>query len=770
MERKWHLRQVSTLPASLLKAADKNPIVAAYLQDRGITTHEEARQYLEPDSKNLTDPFEFPDMEKAVKRIQLALDSGEIIGIWGDFDVDGQTSTALLVECLEKLGASVQYHLPVRGKETHGISLSSLQSFMGTGIQLLITCDTGISEHESVAYATRNGLDVIITDHHSLPIELPKALACINPHFLPQGHPLGTLSGSGVAFELMLAVCRGQNRENVALASLDLAAIGVIADMAPLKKDARLISQLGLAQLSTQPRKWVQLLMEHAKITSTTVDESTIGYAIAPRLNAAGRLEDANPLVEFILDRKPDTLDAMAQHLEELNANRKWLCDQVYQSASQQLERQREIAADPVIILTNTTWPGGVLGLAAGWLKDRFYRPVILLNDSGDGVLRGSARSVEGVNITEAISSVSSMLLGFGGHTMAAGLSFPIEKLPDVRRDLNKWMRERGLAVTEPPPLEIDAELTLPQITRQFFQSIQKLAPFGMENPPMVFCCRRVEVTSVKPLDRNREHFKLQIQDEQGESILLYWWNADETLIPTGLFDLAFSLRESTYKGKTTLQAEYIDIHPIVEPDITIGSAGLQEVLDFRNFDEPLLEAKKIFAEKSCLVFQEPTDMDDPLSVGRNQIHPVENLILASIPPSQSLLKEILQQASPTSILLAFHIPAEKNLPMFLNHLAGLIQYALKNHEGLTSTRDLARAMNLREETISTGIEWFQADGKIRVLTADHDLTRFERYPAAVKSKVKASLETRLRFQLQETASYQNFIYNQPVDFFKKQL
>ncbi len=770
MERKWHLRKAKNLPPVLLEAADQNPIIAAYLRDRGLNTPEEVRRYLEPDRDNLTDPFEFPNMAKAVKRIQRALVAGETIGIWGDFDVDGQTSTALLVECLEKLGASVRYHLPVRRKESHGISLASLQLFMSTGIQLLITCDTGISENASILYATQNGLDVIITDHHSLPAELPEAFACINPHLLPQGHPLETLSGSGVAFELMLALCRSEHRDEIALASIDLAAIGIIADMAPLKHDARLIAQLGLIRLSTQPRQWVKLLMEYAKITSNTVDESTIGFAVAPRLNAAGRLEDANPLVEFLLDRKPDNLQTTAQHLEDLNANRKWLCDQVYQSASQQLEQQREMTNDPVIILANKTWPGGVLGLAAGWLKDRFYRPVILLNDSGDGVLRGSARSVEGVDIIEAISSVSSMLLGFGGHTRAAGLSFPADKLSDVKREINKWMRDRGLAVAEPPPLEIDAELTLAQVTTQFYQAVQKLAPFGMENPPIVFCCRRVMVTSAKPLDRNREHFKLQIQDEQGDSLPLFWWNADETLIPTGLFDLAFSLHENTYKGKTTLQAEYIDIHLVEEPVTTTRATRNLDVLDFRTRQDPLAEARLKSVGKSSLVYQEPPEPGDPLSLGRNQFHPIENLIFASIPPLQTIQEEILQQASPACLILAFHKPAEKKLSEFLNHLAGLIQYALKNREGLTSTRDLARAMNLREETIAAGIKWFQADGKIRVLTSDHDLTKFERCAAPANLELKTRLETKLRYELQETAHYQSFVYQQPEDFFKNQV
>lgn len=770
MERQWRFRQPPNLPGHLLSAAGHDPIIAAYLLDRGLTTPEAARHYLEPDINNLTDPFEFPDMPKAVSRIQKALAEGEFIGIWGDFDVDGQTSTALLVDCLEKLGASIRYHLPIRGKESHGISLPSLQSFMGTGIQMLITCDTGISEHTSLQYAAQNGLDVIITDHHSLPSELPLAYACINPHLLPEGHAFETLSGSGVAFELMLAVCRNQTREDIALSCLDLAAIGLIADMAPLKRDARLIAQLGLKLLTDQPRQWLKILLEAAQMTTTEVDESTIGFTIAPRLNAVGRLEDANPLVEFLLDRKPDSLQDMANHLEALNANRKWLCDQVFQSAKEQLERQRELSTSAIIILSNPTWPGGVLGLAAGKLKEKFYRPVILLNDSGDGVLRGSARSVEGVNITEAISSASSLLLGFGGHAMAAGLSLPAEKLPEFRNEINTWLRLRGLAAAEPPALDIDAELKLEQINPQFFQTMQKLAPFGMGNPPLVFCCRRLKITSARPLDRNREHFKFQIQDEQGDSLPFYWWNIDETLIPTGSFDLSFSLRKNSYKGETTLQAEYIDIHPVEEPETTIPGEKNLEILDLRLLTQPLEDAMRVSSGKSYLKFEEPPVLDDPFSVGRNQLYSVTNLILASIPPSREKMDEILTQASPNCLILAFPPPKLLNISQFLNRLAGLIKFALQNHDGLTSTLDLARAMNQNEGAIEAGIAWFQAEGKILVTAADLGLIRIKRSGTSGNSKYKGAFEKQINFHLQETYSYQKFFYDQSISVLKNMI
>ncbi len=325
----------------------------------------------------MTDPNEMPDMDIAVERIIKAIHTHELIGIWGDFDVDGQTATAVLVECFTKLGANVQYYLTVRGKESHGISIPSLQKFLKIGISLLITCDTGISEHEAVIYSVENLVDVIITDHHTLPETLPSALACINPRCLPEGHPLGFLSGSAAAFELMLAVCRKLGREEIAFESIDLAAIGLIADLAPLIKDSRLVAQLGLMRLNNQPRLCFKSLLEAAGMPARYVDEQTIGFILAPRLNAAGRLEDANPLVGFLMDREPDTIPDTAARLEAMNANRKWLCDQVYQSAIDQVTRQKELADSPIIVLSHPTWRGVYWDWWRGvWLPNSTVQPL----------------------------------------------------------------------------------------------------------------------------------------------------------------------------------------------------------------------------------------------------------------------------------------------------------------------------------------------------------------------------------------------------------
>ncbi|NMB53392.1 MAG: single-stranded-DNA-specific exonuclease RecJ [Leptolinea sp.] len=754
MEREWKIKSPGTPPADLLNFVDGNSIVAGYLMERGITTSDRAIRFLHPDRRNLTDPQELPDMEKAVERIRYAIDHHESIGIWGDFDVDGQTATAILVECLSGLGAQVNYHLPVRGRESHGISLPVLKDFLRTGIQLLITCDTGISENEAIFYTMGKGVDVIVTDHHTLPEELPPALACINPRRLSEDHALGSLSGSGTAFELMLAVCRFCGREELAFESIDLAAIGLIADLAPLKLDSRLMAQLGLQRMTARPRAWISSMLETAGLPVSRLDEQTIGFLLAPRLNAAGRLEDANPLVGFLMDCSPETIKNTAEHLETLNANRKWLCDQVYQAARDRLERQRELADDPVIILSNPTWTGGVLGLAAGRLAADYNRPTILLNDSTDGMLRGSARSIEGVNITEAIASAAACLHTYGGHPMAAGLSLPTENLPEFRRLINTWLRQQGLVVSGPSVLEIDAELSLSQVNREFYRAVKSLAPFGKENPALVFCSRQLEIATTRPLGRNREHFKFVLKDDSGNSLPMVWWNADESRIPSGKFDLAYSISENEYKGEITLQAEWIDGQSREETEIEFQSSHRMKVVDFRSSPNPLKEAISACGNRSYLIYEEPPRTDNPFSSGRYHLYSSDILILASLPPSPQVFEQILTKTNFASLFLAYPPSTSLAISAFLKQLAGYIKFAVEERTGLASLQDLAEVMNENIQTIDAGIQWFSASGKIKILAKDDQLYKFSLQNHAAQNEQVQKAESLLQFLMNEKQSY----------------
>lgn len=765
MERKWIIRPSVDVPPGLLDHLHQNRTVASYLIRRGITTPEAADHYLIPSRDILTDPNQLPDMTKAANRVVKAINTKEKIGIWGDFDVDGQTSTAILVECLRKLGTNTVFYLPDRRIESHGINITSLQQFLQQDIQLLITCDTGIAEFKAIEYATQSGVDVIVTDHHTLPEVLPPALACVNPRRVPENHPLGSLSGSGAAFELMLAVCRLMGKEDIAVESIDLAAIGLIADIAPLIGDSRLLAQLGLIRLKEEPRHCIRVLAESTNSAGQSMDEQFIGYTIAPRLNAVGRLENANPIVEFLMDSLPQSeMKDLVERIETINANRKWLCDQVYQAAHDQLLRQKDTAIQPVIMLSHPTWTGGVLGLAAGKLARDFNRPAIVLTETPTGLMKGSARSVEGVNITEAISSASEFLLGYGGHPMAAGLSFRSNLTDNVRQSINKSILDQGFRPERTPEMEIDSELSLSDIKIGFYEEIEQLAPFGNQNPPLVFCSKSLSISSLKPLGRDRDHFQLLVEDEAGHSIPAKWWNAEESRIPEGKFDFAYSLNLNTYKGITTLEAVWIDSHPIQEPEIIISVPDTVRIIDLRG--NPAGESPSIntYTQQPYIIFQEPLTKDDPYSSGRNGIRRVKTLIMESIPPEQQVLTEILSKSRPEKIIVLFHYRGKLSIEAFLNRLAGHIKYAVVNREGLASLKDLAQAMNSTENVVRTGLEWFVADGKVLIRSNENDLYRLEIKQEPGEKEKKEKLSEMLRYQLDEISSFQKYLAELPVE------
>lgn len=758
-ETVWQIRLPVDIPPDLLDYVGGDRVIAGYLVQRGITTIGEADCYLNPDRKNLTDPFDLPEMDRAVERLLQALTTNEKIGIWGDFDMDGQTATAVQMECLTKLNADVIYHLPVRGRETHGIAIPSLDVFLDKGVNLMVTCDTGISEIESVRHAASRGVDVIITDHHTLPEVLPEAVARINPRMVPEGHPLGSLSGSAAAFELMLALCRRLGCEGTAFESIDLAAIGLIADLAPLQKDSRLIAQLGLQLLNDRPRKFVAAIFAASDNRNNTIDEQTIGYTIAPRLNAAGRLEDANPFVKFLTGQLSDPeMKSMAEHLESMNANRKWLCDQVYQSAIGQIERQPQIAEDPVILVSHATWPGGVLGLAAGNLAKDFNRPAIVFRETPEGRISGSARSVEGINITEAITSSANLLTSFGGHPMAAGLSLKAENLPEFKRRIFQNVLGQGFDPTAPAIVDIDEELSLAQVTPEFHYSLRKLAPFGNSNPALLFCSRRVRVTGTKPLGRTREHFQFQLEDQQGHAMQAVWWSAIEADIPSGWFDLAYSLNINEYKGRITLQAVWADFHNVEEPEDEPAAVDTSRYIDFRSRPDPLAAALLASMEVDHLVYQEPYDLDDPVSCGRDQLHPVPILILSSVPPSWQVFGVILKTANPHQVFVAFDQIQEYSVNSFVKQLYARLRYAVDQRNGIVTRADLAQALNSRPETVEAGLNLLAAMGKIAIQNGDTQLMEISLQNSTPSKDETRRLEQILDALLTETRAFQRAV------------
>jgi len=774
MTIRWIEPSPAEIPASF---ADLGlpPLLAGTLIRRGITTPEAARAFLDPDAQPLSSPYGLPGMDAAVERIFTALRNSEPICVWGDFDVDGQTSTALLVQTLTSLGADVTYHIPIRAVSSHGVHIPELTEIIDNGNRLIVTCDTGITAHEAVDYAKHRNVDFVITDHHdpflaersdqsgaqSKRFNLPDAVAVVNPKLLLAEHPLSTLAGVGVAYKLAEALIDDKRQTTDHPSSdelLDLVALGLIADVALLTGETRALAQKGLAALRQTSRLGLQTIMQLANVHPETVNEETIGFTFAPRLNAIGRLGDANPVVELLTTDDPVRARVLAAQLEGLNSQRRLLTSQVYRAAEAQLREDPSLLEEAAIVLGHPAWPGGVVGIVASRLKDRYNKPVILLNTAEGEPARGSARSIEGLHITEAIAAQKDLLLGFGGHPMAAGLAIEQEKLPAFRKRLDKTVAQMlDDIVYEEPSLQIDAWLGLDELSLELADSLERLAPFGAGNPALTFASRNMTLKAVAKIGKTEDHLRLNLEDENGNANSILWWNglADELPETGSRIDIAYSLRASTYRGERQLQLQYIDFRVVEEKVVEVKSKKV-EVVDLRDNVEMLKSLK-------VLTFVEGEDKKKVNGTDRYHLQPSIELAIYTTPPGPGELKSILEKVKPQKVyLIAQHPPAEKT-DEFLTRLAGMAKFVIAKKGGEIKISELAAATAQRESTVRIGLEWLSAGGHVVISPfgedeGEEDAVKLSAGNGERNQYVQKELYVAVKGLLEETAAYRNYI------------
>jgi single-stranded-DNA-specific exonuclease len=691
-----------------------HPLVAGRLQRQGLNTSEAARAYLEPHYYSPAPASQLPGIASVADRLVFAIRKHQSICVWGDFDVDGQTSTAILFQTLKELEAYVTFHIPVRLSEGHGVNIPNMQEIIDQGVELFLTCDTGITSHDAVEYARSRRVDMLITDHHDLPESLPLAAAIANPKLLPEEHPLATLSGSGVAYKLAEELYARFGRAEQAVRHLDLATLGLVADLARLTGDARYLVQRGLVELKSTKRIGLKTMMEMAELNPANLTEEHISFALAPRLNALGRLADANPAVELFTTSDPVRARVLATQLEGLNAQRQLLCSQVTRAAESQLCTDPSLLAQPVLVLAHPAWHGGVVGIVASRLVERYRKPAILFSTPAGEPARGSARSIEGFNITAAISAEKDLLLNFGGHPMAAGLSLDAEKLPEFSRRLMKTATSMLGSVERIPNLEIDAWLDLPEISPGLVAALESLAPFGPGNPKPVFATHALKLQSAVIIGRNREHLKMTLADQAGHSQTVLWWNGAEEkdTLPEGSFDLAYSLRASDWRGSAQVQMEFMDFQEIDQEKVARISTKL-EVLDFRNVSDLSTSLSNLQTQPSTMLWVEGQDNKGHFGKNRFELTPDSTLAIWTIPPSPDELRLALDKVHPRQVLL-YAVTDPVELPeAFLGRLAGLLKYAINQHAGKTSWSELAAATAQRLVSVRKGVQWLASQGEI---------------------------------------------------------
>jgi len=739
-----------------------DPIVTDRLVSLGLKTEQQAIAFLDSSHYKPSPASELPGLTKVADRVETAILKSEPICVWGDFDVDGQTSTTILVSTLQDLGARVTFHIPVRGPESHGIGIRQLSDVIENGAKLILTCDTGINSHEAIGYAKSQDVDIVITDHHDLPPELPPAVAITNPKLLHTDHPLSTLAGAGVAYKLAEELYARYGQENKVEKYLDLTALGLVADVAELKGDTRYLVQRGLETLRSTQRLGLQALMESAELIPDHLTEEHIGFIIGPRLNALGRLADANIAVELFTTTNYSRAKVIATILEGLNAQRQMLTNQVYAAAESQIKADPTILQKALIVLAHPAWPAGIIGIAASRLVERYNRPVILISNPPNEPARGSARSIEGINLTAAIANHKELLLGFGGHPMAAGLSIDSEKIPEFQRKIAKTIAtllpERNLE----PTIQVNGIYNLDELNLDLADCIEKLAPFGSGNPKLVLASNQLKITNSSKIGRQKEHIKFVVEDKTGTQQAVLWWNAGDEELPEGVFDLAYNLRASDWKGSRQIQMEFIDFRSSPQEQAP-RKQPVVEVVDLRDNGDlcslinilPTGTLMWIEGEEKKSLQIEFNKLNPELKYAdRNELESVTNFAIWTPPASPIDLKMALHIVKPERIYLLKGSFVTTTPEEFLKQLLGLIKFTLNHHKGNITYSALAAATGQSETTIRSAIQWMIFQGEVTITREINNEIKLAQDASLKDPKQASKYWAEIRSLLSETLAY----------------
>lgn len=544
-----------------------SPVMARLLVNRGITTVEEAGQFLKGSLESMHDPFMMSDMERAVRRIREALEHQEKILVYGDYDADGVTATALLIKLFKKLGGQAGYYVPHRIEDGYGLHSEVLRKAGQDGCSLVVTVDCGISALEEVALNRReNGPDIIITDHHEPPQQIPEALAVLNPKRPDCPYPYKELAGVGVALKLAQALLGDWDRETGEWTEyLYLACLGTVADIVPLTGENRIIVKYGLTALAGADNPGINALMDVTGVKPDRLDTREVGFVLAPRLNAAGRIGDAGLAVDLLLTGDPGEAGEMASLLHRDNQERQRIESLVLAEAMGMLDADPALRDGRVIVLASPGWHPGVVGIVASRLVERYCRPVLLIAlDGNEG--KGSGRSVPGFHLYNALCRHADLLVKYGGHAQAAGFSIEAGKIDAFRAAINEYAEEIYPGEVFEPEIELDASVSLQDVSEGLVKEIEMLAPFGHCNPGPLLACREATVLSCREIGRNKEHLKLLLKENGAvmDGVAFNLASGLEEIAAASEVDVVFLPSINTWKGRQSLQLEVKDIRPAV--------------------------------------------------------------------------------------------------------------------------------------------------------------------------------------------------------------
>ena len=555
--KQWKIAHPSPEGRAQLERAGIPSLLACLLSARGVTEPEQAWKLLTPGEEPLLDPMLLKDMDRAVLRVGRALKTGELMAVYGDYDVDGITSTCLLTDCLTRLGGRVRSYIPDRLEEGYGLNEEAVLHLAQQGVTLIITVDCGITAAREVEFARELGIDVVITDHHECKQAIPEAAAVVDPHRPDCPYPFKGLAGVGVALKLAMAAAGPDRAGLVFREYADLAAVGTVADVMPMTGENRTIVQTGLAALAHPRRVGLAQLMEEAGLGDKPVTSVSIGYTLAPRINAAGRMGQADLAAELLLTRDPGRAAALAQELCALNRERQTIECEIFQECVQRLERRPQSG---IILLADEHWHQGVVGIVASRLTEKYSCPAFMVClDQGIG--KGSCRSWGGVNLFHLLTQCQDLLEGFGGHAMAAGFTVREENIPALERRLRQLVLEERAGEELPSLLEIDAAVLPQELTVEAVEALDALEPCGAGNPRPVLVLTGAHVISAAQVGRGR-HLKLRLEG-RGVPLDAIFFSVDGSelgLTPGCRVDVAFYPQINDFRGVRSVQLQVVDL------------------------------------------------------------------------------------------------------------------------------------------------------------------------------------------------------------------
>ena len=570
MNFKWNYEQPTPerkqLANELAEKIGMSPVLAELLILRGIKTESAAKRFFRPMLSELIDPFLMNDMDVAVDRLNDAMGRKERIMIYGDYDVDGCTAVALVYKFLQQFYSNIEYYIPDRYEEGYGISRKGLDYAAETGVKLIIVLDCGIKAIKEIAYAKSLGIDFIICDHHVPDDDLPDAVAILNPKRVDSTYPFKHLCGCGVGFKFMQAFAKNNGIPFSQLVPLlDFCAVSIAADIVPVTGENRILAFHGLKQLNTNPSVGLKSIIEICGLTGREITMSDIIFKIGPRINASGRVQNGIETVDLLVEKDFQRALTEATHINEYNDQRRDIDKQMTEEANQIVARLESQEHQPAIVLYGEGWKKGVVGIVASRMTDMYFRPTVVLS-CNNGMATGSARSVAGYDVYDAIKSCRDLLENFGGHTYAVGLTLRVENIPEFRRRFQQYVSEHIHIEQTEATLDIEAEIDFKDITKKMHNDLKKFAPHGPDNPKPLFCTRSVyDYGTSKVVGKQQEHIKLELVDSRSSNVMngIAFGQSQSARYNKSKrsFDIVYTIEENIYK-RSEVQLQIEDIKP----------------------------------------------------------------------------------------------------------------------------------------------------------------------------------------------------------------